>query len=160
VRVVSTMRHLSSRNRWILTGTVEAQSAKPSFTVTLPLATRCLRRLSVIVRAWIVGSITVKAIALVAVPPGVVTAIGPVVARAGTVAVILVSETTVKVARVPLNLSAEAPVKPVPMMVTDVPAVPLVGLNDVMVGSGDGVTVKFVALATVVPCLVTVSLHI
>jgi hypothetical protein len=155
VRVVSTMRHLSSRNRWILTGTFEAQSANPSFTVTLPLATRCLRRLSVIVRAWIVGSITVKAVALVAVPPGVVTAIGPVVARAGTVAVILVSETTVKVARVPLNLTAEAPVKPVPMMVTDVPAVPLVGLNDVMVGSGDGVTVKFVALATVVPCLVT-----
>jgi hypothetical protein len=111
--------------------------------------------LSVIVRAWIVGSITVKAVALVAVPPGVVTAIGPVVARAGTVAVILVSETTMKVARVPLNLTAEAPVKPVPMMVTDVPAVPLVGLNDVMVGSGDGVTVKFVALATVVPCLVT-----
>ena len=68
-----------------------------------------------IVRAWIVGSITVKAVALVAVPPGVVTAIGPVVARAGTVAVILVSETTVKVARVPLNLTAEAPVKPVPI---------------------------------------------
>ena len=41
----------------------------------------------------------------------------------------------------------------IPMIVTDVPAVPLVGLNDVMVGSGDGVTVKFVALATVVPCL-------
>ena len=79
MRVVSTMRHLSSRNRWILTGTVEAQSANPSFTVTMPLATRCLRRSSVIVRAWIVGSITVKAVALVAVPPGVVTPIGPVV---------------------------------------------------------------------------------
>jgi hypothetical protein len=138
-----------------LTGTVEAQSANPSFTVTLPLATRCLRRRSVIVRAWIVGSITVKTHALVAVPPGVVTAIGPVVARAGTVAVILVSEATVKVARVPLNLTAEAPAKPAPMIVTDVPTVPLVGLNDVRVGTGDGVTVKFVALATVVPCLVT-----
>lgn len=96
MRVVSTMRHLSSRNRWILTGTVEAQSANPSFTVTLPLATRCLRRSSVIVRAWIVGSITVKAVALVAVPPGVVTAIGPAVAPAGTVAVIFVSEATVR----------------------------------------------------------------
>ena len=90
MRVVSTMRHLSSRNRWILTGTAEAQSSNPSFTVTMPLATRCLRRLRVIVRAWIVGSITVKAVALVAAPPGVVTAIGPVVARDGTVAVILV----------------------------------------------------------------------
>ena len=78
-----------------------------------------------IVRAWIVGSITVKAVALVAVPPGVVTAIGPVVARAGTVAVILVSETTMKVDRVPLNLTAEAPVKPVPMIVTDVPGPPI-----------------------------------
>jgi hypothetical protein len=69
--------------------------------------------------------------------------------------VIFVSEATVKVARVPLNLTAEAPVKPVPMIVTDVPTVPLVGLNDLMVGTGDGITVKFVALATVVPCLVT-----
>ena len=70
---------------------------------------------------------------LVAVPPGVVTAIGPVVARAGTVAVILVSETTVKVACVLLNLTAEAPVKLVPMMVTDVPTVPW-WVEDVMVG--------------------------
>jgi hypothetical protein len=34
------------------------------------------------------GSTTVKLVALVAVPPGAVTAIGPVVAPAGTVAVI------------------------------------------------------------------------
>ena len=34
------------------------------------------------------AAVTVKLLALVAVPPGVVTAIGPVVAPAGTVAVI------------------------------------------------------------------------
>jgi hypothetical protein len=54
----------------------------------------------VIVRAWIVGSITVKTHAPVAVPPGIVTAIGPVVAPPGTVAVIWVFESTVKVASV------------------------------------------------------------
>ena len=41
------------------------------------------------------GAVTVKLAALVAVPPGVVTAIGPDVAPAGTVAVICVPLTTV-----------------------------------------------------------------
>ena len=47
------------------------------------------------------GPVTVNDAVLVAVPAGVVTATGPVVAAAGTVAVIWVSELTVNVAVVP-----------------------------------------------------------
>ena len=54
------------------------------------------------VKLVIVGS-TMKFVALVAVPPGVVTAILPVVTPEGTVAVILVEELRVKVAATPLN---------------------------------------------------------
>src|SRR5690348_11826248 len=95
--------------------------------------------------------VTVKLPALVPVPPGPVTAIGPVVAPLGTVAVICVAEFTVNVADVPLNFTAVAPVKFVPAIVTDVPTVPLVGLNDVTVGPAGNVTVKFVELAPVPP---------
>ncbi len=94
-------------------------------------------------------AVTSKLVALVAVPPGVVTAMGPSVAPLGTVAVICVFEFTVKVAAVPLNFTALAPVKPVPVITTDVPTGPLVGLNDVIVGAGDGVTSKLVALVAV-----------
>ena len=65
--------------------------------------------------------VTVKLLELVARPPGAVTAIGPVVAPAGTVAVILMLELTVKLALVPLNVTTEAEVKLVPLMVTLVP---------------------------------------
>jgi hypothetical protein len=41
------------------------------------------------------GDVTVKFVELEAVPPGVVTLIGPLVAPAGTVALIWVSESTV-----------------------------------------------------------------
>ena len=48
------------------------------------------------VKLVIVGAgITVNELVLVAVPPGVVTAITPVVAPVGTVAVMLVADTTV-----------------------------------------------------------------
>ncbi len=101
---------------------------------------------------------TVKLVELVAVPPGVVTLIGPVVAPVGTVAVIFVSEFTVTVvAVVPLNFTAVAPVKPVPLIVTLFPTAPLVGENDVMVGTGDAVTVKLVALVAVASESVTLS---
>src|SRR6185437_2757149 len=56
-----------------------------------------------------VDGTTEKLDALVAVPPGVVTAIGPLVALEGTVAVICVAELTVKVAAVPWNVTAVAP---------------------------------------------------
>jgi hypothetical protein len=41
------------------------------------------------------GAVTVKLLLLVAVPPGVVTLIGPVLAVAGTTALIWVAELTV-----------------------------------------------------------------
>src|SRR5205823_14990829 len=64
---------------------------------------------------------TVKLMLLVALPLGVVTVIGPVVAPAGTVAVMLVSEPTENDALVPLNETPVAPVKLLPVIVTDVP---------------------------------------
>src|SRR5437660_6079760 len=75
------------------------------------------------------GLTTVKELALAAVPPGVVTLSGPVVAPAGTVARIAVSEVTVKVALTPLNDTDVAPVKFVPLIVTLVPTGPLVGVK-------------------------------
>src|SRR6185503_16026541 len=90
------------------------------------------------VKFVIVGAgITVKLAALVAVPPGVVTLTGPVVAPAGTVAWIAEAEVTVKLAALtPLNRTAVAPVKFVPVIVTLVPTGPLVGVKLVIVGAG------------------------
>ena len=79
---------------------------------------------------------------LVPVPLGPVTAIGPVLAPDGTVAVICVSEFTVNVAVVPLNVTPVAPVKPLPVIVTEVPACPEVGENDETVGPAGVVTVN------------------
>jgi hypothetical protein len=83
--------------------------------------------------------VTVKAIVLVPVPPLVVTAIGPVAAPLGTVALIAVSEATENVvAIIPLKVILLAPVKPVPTIDTLVPTAPLVGMNDEIVGVGGG----------------------
>ena len=68
---------------------------------------------------------TVKLVELVAVPAELVTVIGPLVVPLGTVALIWVSELTVKVADVPLKCTAVVPVKPVPVMVTVCPQPPL-----------------------------------
>jgi hypothetical protein len=81
---------------------------------------------------------------LVAVPPGVVTASGPVVALAGTVAVICVLESTWNAAAMPSNRTAVAPVKLLPVMTTLAPGSPLWGVNPPM----RGVTVKVPALVT------------
>ena len=64
------------------------------------------------------GAITVKLVALVAVPATLVTLIGPELAPAGTVARSRVSLSTVKLAVVPLNLTALALVKLLPRTVT------------------------------------------
>src|SRR5437899_3363505 len=96
---------------------------------------------------------TVKLLALVAVPPGVVTLMGPVVAPLGTVAEIVVEEVTEKLALVPLKVTAEAPVKFVPLIVTVNPTCPLVGVKLVMVGAL-AVTVKHPAVLAVLPHLV------
>ncbi len=64
----------------------------------------------------------------------VVTAIFPVIAPVGTVAVICVSEFTVKVAEVPLKVTLLAWVSPVPVIVTEVPTGPFGGVKLVTVG--------------------------
>ena len=71
---------------------------------------------------------------LVTLPPLVVTMIFPVVAPVGTVAVTWVSEFTVKLADVPLNVTFVVCVSPVPVIVTGVPTGPLGGLKVVNVG--------------------------
>jgi hypothetical protein len=101
------------------------------------------------------GGMTVKLVALVAVPPRVVTLSGPVVAPAGTVASIAEAEVTVKLAARPLNMTAVAPVKSVPPIVTLLPAGPVVGVTLVIVGGG--ITVKLVALVAVPPGVVTLN---
>jgi hypothetical protein len=139
--------------RWILMGTLDAQAAKASPTLTTPFATRCFFRLSVTLLEW--TALTVKFAALVAVPPGVVTLILPVVAPVGTVAVICVAESTWNVvAVVVLNFTElvvkvaplTVPLKFVPVILTDVPTGPDAGVNEAIVGSGAVATVKLVAL--------------
>jgi len=139
--------------RWILTGTLASHWVNASPTLTTPLATKCLFKDSVTLLEW--GMLTVKFAVLVAVPPGVVTLILPVVAPVGTVAVICVAESTWNdVALVVLNFTTLVvkfaplivPLKLVPVILTDVPTGPKVGVNEVIVGAGTGVTVKLVAL--------------
>jgi hypothetical protein len=95
--------------------------------------------------------LTVKFAALAIVPPGVVTEIFPVVAPVGTVAVICVAEFTVNdVALVVLNFTTLVvklaplivPLKFVPVILTDVPTGPKVGVNELIVGAGTWLTVK------------------
>lgn len=96
---------------------------------------------------------TLKFDALVAVPPPVVTATGPLVAPVGTEVVIWLSELNVKLALVPLKVTALTPVNPVPLIVTVTPTPPLVGLKPMIVGAG--IKVKFVLLVAVPPPVVT-----
>src|SRR5207245_137037 len=101
------------------------------------------------------GGTTVNAALLVAVPAGAVTLSGPVVAPAGTVAWIAVAEVTVKLALTPLNATAVAPVKFVPLIVTLVPTDPLAGAKLAIVGGVD--TVNAPELVPVPPGVVTLS---
>jgi hypothetical protein len=97
--------------------------------------------------------VTVKERRLVAVPSEVVTVIGPLLARAGTIAVTTVSLSTLKNAARPLKLTALAPPRSVPVNVTVVPTGPLLGAKlvsvgvDVGVGDGDGDAVSSVVIA-------------
>jgi hypothetical protein len=96
----------------------------------------------------------VKLEALDTVPVGavvLVTLILPVVAAAGTTAFSCVEETKVLLADTPLNLTLDELLKPTPVMVTVVPAAPLVGLKPVI----ESVTVKFDALVAVPGGVVT-----
>jgi len=100
------------------------------------------------------GGVTVKFEVDVAVPLGVVTEIVPVVAPAGTVVLTWVALLKVNAAIVPLNLTAVAPVKLVPVMVTAAPTRPMLGVKLEMVGA-EPVMVKLVAEVPVPAELVT-----
>jgi hypothetical protein len=77
--------------------------------------------------------VTVKAIPLLATPP-VVTITLPVVAFAGTGVMMLVAVQLVGVAVVPLNVTVTAAPRFVPVIVTEAPIVPEVGLSLVIAG--------------------------
>src|SRR5580700_10605867 len=91
---------------------------------------------------------------LVAVPPGVVIAIFPVIAPVGTSAVTSVSEFTVTVVAVtPPNVTLDVCVSPLPVIITGVPTGPLGGVKLVIAG----VTRNFLMLVSVVAPVVTVT---
>src|SRR6476661_853918 len=78
----------------------------------------------------VMAGVTVKRVVVTKGPlPGVVTVMGPVVAPAGTVVVIVPGGLSVNVAVTPLNETAVVPVKVVPVIVTGVPTGPKVGAN-------------------------------
>jgi hypothetical protein len=109
------------------------------------------------VKSGFARAVTVK-VPADALPAGPVTTIGPVVAPAGTVVVIDEGEATVKLAGAPLKVTPVAPEKPLPEIVTDVPAGPLVGEIPETVGAGVGlVTVQLKAALFEPPLLPTVT---
>ncbi|GGT08841.1 hypothetical protein GCM10010207_04240 [Streptomyces atratus] len=85
------------------------------------------------------------------VPSGVVTVICTVPAPAGATVVIPVADTTVNEAEgVPPKVTAVAPVNPVPVSVTTVPATPEKGLFVVITGAAaavDGCVARGIALS-------------
>jgi hypothetical protein len=81
---------------------------------------------------------TVNAVALLAAAwPGTTTPIFPDIAAGGTVVDIIKSESTVKDALKPLNVTFVAPVKPDPLTVTVVPTAPVGGEKEVICGGVD-----------------------
>lgn len=88
--------------------------------------------------------VTVKLPVLVAVPSSVVTVMGPLGAPTGTAVVTVPELLTVKLAGCPLNETAVAPLKFVPVIVTTVPAAPMTGAKELI----PGVTVKRVVVTT------------
>ena len=77
---------------------------------------------------------TVKVVGLDAEPPRVVTATFPVLAPVGTVVAMVLSLVTVNAAFTPPNVTLLACVRPLPVMVTGVPTVPLLTLRLLIVG--------------------------
>src|SRR3989442_15780831 len=101
------------------------------------------------------AGMTVKLVALVAVPPGVVTRTGPVVLTIRPPPRSTLLPYTPLFRSLPLNVTAVAPVKFVPLIVTLAPTGPLAGVTLVIVGAG--MTVKLVALVAVPPGVVTLT---
>jgi hypothetical protein len=104
-------------------------------------------------------TLTVKLPLLVAVVPPTVTFILPLVAPAGTVVTSCVEVAEVTTAAVPLKETpslAGVELKFVPVIVTEVPTAPLVGVKLEIVGAGVA-TEKLLALVAVKPFTVTVT---
>jgi len=80
------------------------------------------------------GTVSEKLLAETAVPCGVTMEIFPVTAPLGTTAVTLVALNTENAAAAPPIVTEVAPLKFVPVTVTEVPTAPLVGLKLVIVG--------------------------
>src|SRR5256885_15710267 len=79
--------------------------------------------------------LTRRSVALVPVPRGLATAIGPVDAPFGTVAVSCMSDWTAKVvAGTPSNVTLVVPTKPEPVTVTVLPTVVAAGENPAIAG--------------------------
>ena len=133
VAVVSTHFHEPPFCFWMTTGTCEWHAASPFVTFTEP-DTRLFGWNPNETERAIGAVVTVKSVALVAVPPGVVSEILPVVAADGTTAVTDVAVFDENVVVVPFNLTADTPVRFVPVMTTLVPTGPVDGLNDEIVG--------------------------
>src|SRR5436190_832959 len=99
-------------------------------------------------------AVTVKLVALVAVPAAVVTVTRPVVAPVGTTAWIAVADVTAKfVELTPLNFTAVAPVKFKPLIVTTLLTCPLAGARLAITGAAT----KLAALVVVPPGVVALS---
>ena len=82
------------------------------------------------------GRMTVKRLGPTPVPAAFVTATGPLVVPSGTTASISVSESTVKAAAATSwNITEVAPVNPLPVSATVVPAAPTVGAIELITGT-------------------------
>src|SRR6266436_6136139 len=102
------------------------------------------------------GTVPVKFMPFLGAPPTVTTTL-PVVAPAGTSTTTLVALQLVAVAATPLNVTVLVPCvapKFAPLIVTELPTNPEVGLKLVMLGPGT-VTVKFMPLLTTPPTVTT-----
>ena len=98
---------------------------------------------------------TVKRVVVIKGPlPGVVTVMGPVVAPLGTVVVIVPEGLTVKVDATPLNETAVAPVKVVPVIVTPVPTGPKVGVNGLKLMPSRKATMSSAAVGPIAEVLI------
>ena len=108
----------------------EVAPAKPAPVTLTTVPGKPLRgRKAATLGAGVTGSHrTTKSVALVAAPPTVVTAIGPVVAPAGTHTVISAAESAVnRDAATPRNVTDRTRTKPAPFTVTVAPGAPEAG---------------------------------
>src|SRR6266568_1833359 len=126
-------------------------------TTTLPVVAPVGTRATILVVLQLVGvaAVPLNVTLLLATPPTVTTTL-PVVAPVGTGAAILVALQLVGAAAVPLNVTVLDPCnapKFVPVMVTEVPTAPEVGLRLAMLGAV--VTVKATPLLPTPPTVTT-----